>query len=100
MVQPQFFGRVRAAFWLGPVVLLCSGIGGWALPSLATAERGEPLCAARSFVARTASAGAAFFSQEQASGAPVQTVPGMAVVFDSDKHCSETDVRNIIDTID
>src|SRR5215469_199008 len=82
IVQHQVFGRVRAAFWLGPVVLLCSGIGGWALPSLATVERGEPLCAARSFVARTASAGAAFFRQVRASGAPVQTVPGMPPVID------------------
>ena len=89
-MQHQVFGRVRAAFWLGPVVLLCSGIGGWALPSLATVERGEPLCAARSFVARTASAGAAFFRQVRASGAPVQTVPGMPPVPDPNNLYSET----------
>jgi YVTN family beta-propeller protein len=83
-VQQQVVGWFRGALWLGPVVALCGWVGGSALPSPPADDRGEPLCATGSSVARPAPPGPGLLRKVRTSPSePVQTVPGMPAVLDA-----------------
>jgi YVTN family beta-propeller protein len=82
---------LRVVLWLSPALGVCAWVGSSALPSFAIEERGGPLCVAGNIAARVASVPSALLHKVRAASSdPVQTVPGMSPVPDSNNLYSET----------